>query len=178
MHAADLLPWPRFVLRPVACPEGTPDRVRQALGMHGVPARGVGGEYVALAEAAFVDGAPDLLAFGQSGLTGRICVDVGSLEVVHLPQPDGGPANPVNSNLAAFSACIETAIARFPYYTYETAEEDGDEVASYLRERLLAIDQVVGAHNGLWETFLDDVAMGNYADEEFEPAPIGDRSAP
>ncbi|MGW4467697.1 hypothetical protein [Micromonospora sp. NPDC004704] len=122
----------------------------------------------------FLDDVPNLLAFGQSGLTGRICVEGDSLEIVHVPVPGAARVNPVNSNLIAFSACIEVAIARFPYYTYETAEEDGEEVADYLRNQLLAIDRAVGAHDGLWETFLDDVAMGNYAEEEFEHAPLGD----
>lgn len=174
MHAADLLPWPRFVLRSMTCPRGTPEPVQQVVRMHGVPARGVGGEYVALPEAVFLDDAPNLLAIGQSGLTGRICVEVDSLEIVHVPVPGGARVNPVNSNLIAFSACIEAAIVRFPYYTYETAEENGEEVASYLRNQLLVIDRAVGAHDGLWETFLDDVAMGNYAEEEFEHAPLGD----
>jgi hypothetical protein len=156
----------------MAYPSGTPAAAQHALDMYGVPKRGVGGEYVAMGgPATFVDGHPDLLAFGRSGLTGLICLDVRSLEIVHVPFPGASNINPGNSNLTAFVACIEVAIARFPYYTYETAEEAAEEVANSLRDQLLAIDSVVGAHNGLWETFLDDVAMGNYAEEEFEQTP-------
>ncbi|MBC9004979.1 SUKH-4 family immunity protein [Micromonospora aurantiaca (nom. illeg.)] len=174
MHAAELLPWPRFALRSMACPEGTPESVRQVVGMYGIPVRGVGGEYIALPEATFLDSAKNFLAFGESGLTGRICVDVNSLKVVHVPVPGDARVNPVNSNLIAFSACVKAVIASFPYYTYETAEESGEEVAANLRNELLTIDRAVGAHDGLWETFLDDVAMGNYAEEEFEHASLGD----
>jgi hypothetical protein len=76
--------------------------------------------------------------------------------------------NPVNSGLAAFAACVGIAFSRFPYYSYESVDELAEGLASYLRGQLLAVDPVVGAHNGLWETFLDDVTMGNYAEEEFE----------
>ncbi|WP_329011334.1 hypothetical protein OG271_30345 [Micromonospora rifamycinica] len=168
MHAAELLPWPRFVLRSVTCPAGVSALALQALGMNGVPVRGVGGEYAALPEAVFLDDHTSLLAFGQSGLDGSICIDSDSLEIVHVPELDRSGVNLVNSNLAAFSACVKIVISRFPYYSYETAEENGDEVASFLRGKLLEIDDFVGVHNGLWGTFLDDVAMGNYAIEEFD----------
>jgi SUKH-4 immunity protein len=171
MSDTDLLPWPRFVLKKLACPEGTPDEVRQALSRHGVPARGVGAEYAALDEAVFLDSAPHLLAFGEAGDTERICVDVRSLEVVHVPAPGSARVNPVNANLEAFSACVEAVIAPFPYYTYETWEERGDKVVSFLRDQLLAIDDTTNAHNGMWETFLDDVATGDYAEEEYERPP-------
>jgi hypothetical protein len=118
--------------------------------------------------AVFLDGHANLLAFGRSGPTGRVCLDVASLEVVHVPSPEVTRINSVNSSLENFAACVGIVIARFPYYTYESADELGEEVANSLRGQLLAIDSVVGAHNGLWETFLDDVAMGDYADEEFE----------
>jgi hypothetical protein len=175
MHPTNPLSWPHFALRPVAYPSGTPGAVRQALDMHGVPERSVGGEYVAMSDATFLDGhANNLLAFGRSGLTGRVCLEIRSLEIVHVPSVAAERVNPVNSSLSAFVACIEAAISRFPYYTYETADEFGEEAADFLRGRLLAIDSAVGAHNGLWETFFDDVAMGNYAEEEFERAVVLD----
>ena len=169
MSDGDLLSWPSFVLKQVTCPEGTPDEIRQALSGRGVPARSVGGEYAALNRAVFLEAAPHLLAFGRSVGTERICVDVRSLEVVHVSRLDVPRAHPVNANLAAFCASIEVAIARFPYYTYETVDEQGGEVARELREQLLKIDEVTNAHNSFWETFLDDVEMGNYATEEFQP---------
>jgi hypothetical protein len=169
--AASSLPWPRFALRRLACPPGTPDEARQLLEGQGLPERGVGAEYVAMDSAALLDDHPNLLAFGRSGLYGRICLDVVSLAVVHVPNAEASRINPVNSDLAAFTACIDSAISRFPYYTYESADELGEEVANVLRDQLLSIDAVVGAHNGMWETFLDDVAMGNYAEEEFDRAP-------
>lgn len=158
-----------YRLRQVSSPPGAPPAVATLLSAHGIPERGVGGEYVALDSPSFLEASPGLLALGRAGLTGRICLDVESLEVVHVPSPAVERVNPVNSTLLAFSACISAAIAAFPYYTYETAEDLGEEVATILRQRLLGIDPMVAAHNGLWETFLDDVAMGNYAEEEYEP---------
>ena len=161
------LPWPCFVLRLMECPEGTPAPARQALEMHGVPARAVGGEYIGSPEWLPIEGAPKFLMFGRSGITGRICLDVNSLEIVEIPGPGLARVNAVNSSLSAFSACVEAVIARFPYYTYDTVELAAEKVASQLREQLLKLDPTVGAQEGLWGTFLDDVAMGNYAVEEF-----------
>lgn len=170
MRSTELLPWPRFALRSVTCPEGVPDSIRQVLEQRGVPERSVGGEYLALESAVFLERPEGLLAFGKSGLDGRICVDVYSLEVVHVPTPGGCTINSVNSNLILFSSCVEAVFSRFPFYSYETVEELGERVAESLREELSRIDSSVGEHNGFWETFLDDVAIGDYADEEYERA--------
>lgn len=54
-------------------------------------------------------------------------------------------------------------IARFPFYA-EDDEEGFEEVAEELRDLISGIDETALAHNGFWETFCDDVAIGDYAD--------------
>lgn len=169
MEESDKPRWPRFALRRIALPPGTPEPVRAVLDANGVPERGVGGEYVSLDEARFAGGRSRFLAFGCCGPSGLVCLDTGSLAVVHLPAEDGTQVNPVNASLPAFIACVGAAIARFPYYTYETFDDLGEAVAAELRDRLTEIDETADAHNGLWETFVDDVGIGDYAEEEFLP---------
>jgi hypothetical protein len=167
----DRLPWPRFVLTAIPYPPGTPEAACRALDAAGVPVRCVGYEYVVLECAQRLEKHPNLLAFGRSGLNGRICLDVVSLEVVHVPVPDYDPQiNPVNSSLPAFIACVEAAISQFPYDSGDDEDDDQRlEAVSSLRARLLAIDPRTGSHNGLWEGFLDDVLNYDYGPEQFEP---------
>jgi hypothetical protein len=167
----DRLPWPRFVLTAIPYPPGTPETARRALDAVGVPVRCVGFEYIALERVELLDQHPNLLAFGRSGLNGRVCLDVVSLEIFHVPVPGYPQINPVNSSLPAFIACVEAAISRFPYDSVEHADDDQhlEAAVSSLRARLLAIDPRADAHKGLWETFLADVLNGDYGPEQFEP---------
>src|SRR5262249_5158106 len=91
------------------------------------------------------------------------------LEVVHVSFPADTQVSFVNSSLASFSASIETVIDLFPYCTYETLDEARESVVGSLRSRLVTIDPAALSHDSLWQTFLDDVYMGDYGEEWFLP---------
>ncbi|MFF4520594.1 hypothetical protein [Streptomyces bluensis] len=59
--------------------------------------------------------------------------------------------------------CVAAVIARFPFNA-ESDEESCEEVAQELRDLVSSIDEAAPAHNGFWETFCDEVAIGDYAD--------------
>jgi SUKH-4 immunity protein len=83
-------------------------------------------------------------------------------EIVHAPAPDSDDLNPVNSTLKQFCESVESVIQRYPF---EDPSDDLDEVAEGPRRELAQIDTAAAAHNGFWETFTDDVAMGDYLTE-------------
>ncbi|SEL88875.1 SUKH-4 family immunity protein, partial [Streptacidiphilus jiangxiensis] len=85
--------------------------------------------------------------------------------IVHIPTTESSTANHVNKDLEAFHRCVAATIARFPFYE-EGEEGRFDEAADDLRELLATLDDTALAHNGLWETLCDDVAMGDYANWE------------
>ncbi|WP_194892360.1 SUKH-4 family immunity protein [Catenulispora pinisilvae] len=152
----------RIITIPIA--RNAPAWVRDEVGPTlAVPAGLIGREYVASDEAELIRDAPAVLAFGQVGLEGRIGVNVATGEIVHAPATDSADLNPVNSTLKQFCECVESVIQRYPFDGAPSA--DMDEVAEELREELSRIDVVAAAHNGFWETFADDVAMGDYLSE-------------
>jgi hypothetical protein len=106
-----------------------------------------------------------VVVFGTSSLFGHIAIHVASRRVVHIPTIESSIINHVNRDLGAFHRCVAATIARFPFYE-EGEEERFDEAADDLRELLVTFDDTALAHNGLWETLCDDVAMGDYANWE------------
>jgi len=82
----------------------------------GVPRRCIGHEYRVSPEVTFLEGIAgrNLVAFGISGSAGRVCVDVATGTVVHVPAVDGSTVNVVNADLDAFRECVAAVIARFP----------------------------------------------------------------
>ncbi|MFC5204884.1 SUKH-4 family immunity protein [Streptomyces kaempferi] len=160
------LPKPEFVLIHVEAPPEVPAQIAVDLGETGIPAGLIGYEYRPLSEAVLLEGIGErgLVAIATSGLFGRIAVDVATGHVVQIPKIDSARApRLVNSDLGSFNQCVAAVIARFPFYA------DGDEdrfeaVAEELRDLISGIDDAALAHNGFWETFCDDVAMGDYED--------------
>ncbi|MGW4698941.1 SUKH-4 family immunity protein [Streptomyces sp. NPDC004285] len=104
-----------------------------------------------------------LLAIATSSLFGRIAIDVASGHVVQIPSVESTTAGHVNRDLDSFNRCVAAVIARFPF-SAEGDEESCGEVAEELRDLVSGIDDTALADNGFWETFCDDVAMGDYAD--------------
>lgn len=151
----------RIVTIPIA--QDAPAWVREKTGPTlAVPAGLIGREYVASDQAELIRDAPPVLAFGHVGLQGRIGVNVVSGEIVHAPAPGSSDLNPVNSTLKQFCESVESVIRRYPF---DDPSDDLDEVAEGLRQELAQIDATAAAHNGFWETFTDDVAMGDYLTE-------------
>ncbi|MGW3816925.1 SUKH-4 family immunity protein [Streptomyces sp. NPDC005046] len=159
------LPKPEFVLIPIEAPPGVPTQVAVDLGETGVPGGLIGYEYRPLSEPVYFGGIGErgLVAIAASGLFGRIAVDVASGHVVQIPMIESVTASHVNRDLDSFNRCVAAVIARFPFYA-EGDEERCEEVAEELRDLVSGIDETALVHNGFWETFCDDVAIGDYAD--------------
>jgi len=155
---------PQFVLIPIEAPPGVPTQVAVDLGETGVPGGLIGYEYRPLSEPVYFAGIGErgLVAIATSGLFGRIAVDVASGHVVHIPMIESVTASHVNRDLDSFNRCVAAVMARFPFYA-EGDEERCEEVAEELRDLVFGIDETALVHNGFWETFCDDVAIGDYA---------------
>ncbi|WP_030950283.1 SUKH-4 family immunity protein, partial [Streptomyces sp. NRRL S-646] len=156
---------PEFVLIPIEAPPEVPTQIAVDLGETGIPAGLIGYEYRPLSEPVYFGGLGErgLVAIATSGLFGRIAVDVATGHVVQIPKLESATANHVNSDLDSFNRCVAAVIARFPFYA-EDDEERFEEVAEELRDLISGIDETALAHNGFWETFCDDVSIGDYAD--------------
>ena len=159
------LPKPEFVLIPIEAPPEVPARIAVALRETGIPDGLIGYEYRPLSESVYFEGIGErgLVAIASSGLFGRIAVDVATGHVVQIPKVESTTARHVNQDLGSFNRCVAAVIARFPFYA-EGDEERCEEVAAELRDLVSGIDETALVHNGFWETFCDDVAIGDYAD--------------
>lgn len=78
-------------------------------------------------------------------------------------QPD---VNPVNASLDLFLHCVEATIRRFPFHGYDEDEDAAERVSAALGAELRDSDPTTDELNGFWETFLDDLTMGNYVTED------------
>lgn len=159
------LPKPEFVLIRIEAPPEVPTRIAVHLGETGIPGGLIGYEYRPLSEPVYFGGIGErgLVAIATSGLFGRVGVDVASGHVVQVPTIESATASHVNKDIDSFNRCVETVIARFPFYA-EGDDERFDKVAEELRDLVSGIDETALVRDGFWETFCDDVAIGNYAD--------------
>lgn len=71
----------------------------------------------------------------------------------------------MNRGLDSFNRCVATLIAWFPFYA-ERDEDRCEEVAEELRGLVSGIDETTVVHNGFWESFCDDVAIGDSAEQD------------
>ncbi|MFD4319854.1 SUKH-4 family immunity protein [Streptomyces sp. NPDC058548] len=158
------LPKPEFVLIPVEAPSEVPTQVAVDLGKTGIPGGLIGYEYRPLSEPVYFAGLGErgLVGIAMSGLFGRIAIDVASGHVVEAPAIESAAVSHVNRDLASFNRCVAAVIARFPFYA--EGDEETYEVAEELRDLLSGIDETALVPDGFWETFCDDVEMGDYAD--------------
>ena len=159
--------WPAYDLVRIQPGPGVPTPLAERLAESRVPRRCIGLEYRVLPEATFLGGIAgrNLVAFGTSGSPGRICVDIATGTVVHVPTVDGPVVNVVNVDLGAFRECVAAVIARFPFYSEDDEPEQFEEVAEELRHIISVIDESALGNDGFWRTFADDVAIGDYATE-------------
>ncbi|MFF4054152.1 SUKH-4 family immunity protein [Streptomyces chartreusis] len=159
------LPKPEFVLITIEAPPEVPTQIAVDLREPGIPGGLIGYEYRPLSEPVYLGeiGERGLVSIATSGLFGRIAVDVANGHVVQIPHAESSTTHHVNRDLGSFRRCIAAVIARFPFYA-EGDEEGFEEVAEELRVLISGIDGTALADNGFWETFCDDVAIGDYAD--------------
>ncbi|MGW4601111.1 SUKH-4 family immunity protein [Streptomyces sp. NPDC004457] len=166
-HPLPQLPKPEFALITIELPPEVPTETVVDLRTTGIPSGLIGYEYRPLSEPAYFGGIGErgVVAIATSGLFGRIAIDVASGHIVHIPHIDSSRMNHVNSDLDSCNRCVAAVIACFPFYV-EDDEEGFEEVAEELRELISGIDVTALADDGFWETFCDDVAIGDYADWE------------
>lgn len=159
------LPKPQFFLITIEARPEVPTQVADKLRKSGIPGGLIGYEYRPLSELVYFGGIGErgLVAIAASGLFGRIAVDVASGHVVQIPHVESSTTHHVNRDLDSFSRCIAAVIARFPFYA-EGDEERFAEAAEELRGLVSGIDGTALADDGFWETFCDDVAIGDYVD--------------
>ncbi|MET7858184.1 SUKH-4 family immunity protein [Streptomyces sp. NPDC005318] len=159
------LPKPEFALLRIQPPSKAPAQIAFDLGETGIPCGLIGYEYRPLSAPVFLGGIGErgLIVIATSGLFQRIAVDVATGHVLQIPVNESAMANHVNSDLVSFNRCVAAVIARFPFYA-DGDEDRYEEVAEELRGLLFGIDETALAHNGFWETFCDDVAIGDYSD--------------
>ncbi|MGW1759207.1 SUKH-4 family immunity protein [Streptomyces mirabilis] len=157
------LPRPEFTLIHIESSPEVPPHIARELLEAGIPGGLIGYEYRPLPEAVFLDGirGSGLVAIATSGLLGRICVDVATGELVHIPKVESAAVTHVNRELDLFTRCVAGVIDRFPFY--EEDEEVFEEVADEVREIIVTIDDTAMVHNGFWDGICEDVAMGDYS---------------
>jgi hypothetical protein len=155
---------PAFELVSMQAPAGSPPGVARALAA-GVPRQLIGREYVVLdrAECLAPDGA---VAFGTSGLHGRICLEPATGAVVQAPSQDDPARNTVNASLMLFTTCVALALAHFPFYDEDNGPKEWEAAAEKLRRLLARTDPTTAKPNGFWATFVDDVAIGDYSADQ------------
>ncbi|MFE2557916.1 SUKH-4 family immunity protein [Streptomyces sp. NPDC059352] len=155
---------PEFVLIPIEAPPEVPTQVAVDLGKTGIPGGLIGYEYRPLSEPVYFAGLGErgLVGIAMSGLFRRIAIDVASGHVVETLAIESAAVSHVNRDLASFNRCVAAVIARFPFYA--EGDEETYEVTEELRDLLSGIDETALVRDGFWETFCDDVEMGDYAD--------------
>lgn len=143
-----------------------PVKVKDLITTRSVPRSLVGAEYRMLDRAQLmpVDPTGTLVAFGSSGLYGKVCLDSRNLAVVHVPDEAGNMRNAVNVDLNKFIECVRAVTELFPFYDEDAESGEWERAADDLREVISVIDETALVHHSFWETFLDDVRIGDYVD--------------
>jgi len=159
------LPLPKFELVSVASDPGVPAHLRDRLQKVGVPIGLIGYEYRALESATHLSEVETggVVAFGKSGLFGRICVDVETAAIVYISSERSLHSTYVNSDIDLFVQCVAAVIEEFPFYDEDDGDEEFTRAADDLKVMLAGIDGTALVHSGFWHAFCDDVAMGDYA---------------
>lgn len=159
---------PRYELVRVSTGVEVPSFLAHELSVVGVPRRVIGHEYRALETAARVPalGSDDLLAFGENGLNGRICVRSTEGSVVSVELGRVPVIGYVNRDIESFRKCVAVVIERFPFYATDEDPNLYGEVAEDLRNSLSRIDDSIMVDDDFWTTFSDDVAIGDYSTEQ------------
>jgi hypothetical protein len=165
---------PRFELTTFSQPVDGRSDVVDALTKTGVPKGSVGRAYTATQELTWrnVPGRGHLICFGKSGLANEICVDPSNGEVLQVV--DGADPRLVNSTIGQFVDSVKAVIGMFPYYeTSDDSFDNGQAVADRIAGAIRRIDPAATEPDTFWETFVQDVAIGDYstADVVEEAAP-------
>jgi hypothetical protein len=137
-----------------------PARISAAVRNANLPPRFLAGQFEASPELTPMEAfGRRLIRFGQVHLSGSMCIDVRTQEVVEL---EGGNVWHTNASIEDFTRCIEVVTARVPFYRRDADAEECEAAAAALEESLIEVDPTCMRTNGYWETFCWDVAIGDY----------------
>lgn len=169
------LPWPSFERVPIAVDHllkgrELPSRVIDF--GRGVPRVFFHRRYRSLAQAQWVEvpGRRQLVWFGNSRSTGRVVLDAITGEVLEIIEASNTPRVAfINTSLDAFARTAEAALARFPFYSRDDELEARRRVAEELSAAMTQIDPLSMRSDQFWSTFVDDVEIGDFATEAYEP---------
>lgn len=76
------------------------------------------------------------------------------------------PPGFVNSAMNTFIESIRVAIERFPYYSREADLAETTLVAKDMARLLERVDPPAMTVDGFWQTFVDDLANGDFGTED------------
>lgn len=160
--------WPEFRLVTLPVGGGVDGRADSNSDTIQVPASLLGYSYVAVEQPEIVEssGKGRLLRFGTSGLSEMICMDLDGGMILQLDS-SATSARAVNSSLAKFNETTKAIIERFPFYGEEAEMDQFEAVSIELADIIRRIDPSVLTVDSFWDTFINDVAIGDYATEEF-----------
>ncbi|MEU4619923.1 hypothetical protein AB0G04_08075 [Actinoplanes sp. NPDC023801] len=154
----------RFRMVSLRSESGVPPWLAARLLDPGVPEDFIDGLYAVLDTAQFEEG-PDLgrVLFGSAAWGGKFIIDLDSLKISVVN--DLGSVSPANSSLDQFSECVRV-VSELCWPDWSMVEDFDycDVIADHIRERVLAIDDVVfsSSAESFWETFYYDVRTGVY----------------
>jgi hypothetical protein len=160
--------WPRFERAVFSGWDSVPGEVRDTLMRAGPPKRSLGRLYWASTELASVEIPPRgrLIRFGHSGIASGIHLDPSTGEVLVVLDHAGAVPQLVNSTLAQFTDTVRTVIDMFPYYDRDGRLDEREAAAKRLAGAIRRIDPVAMNPDSFWGTFVDDVAIGDFATED------------
>jgi hypothetical protein len=137
-----------------------PASIFAALRKANLPPRALAGRFEASLELTPMEASGRrLIRFGQVHLSGSMCIDSETQEVVDL---EGANVWHTNASIEHFIRCIDVVVARLPFYSRDAVSEEREAVAALLEESLIRVDPTCMTTNSFWKTFRWDVAAGDY----------------
>ncbi len=148
-----------------------------ALASEGVPASFLGRFTPAPDLAVILAFGMPYVRFGVGLMSENICVEPATGRVVSVTGFPGRSSEPkvelVNTSLKAFTAIAETALDCLPFIPSTIDREDVDAMfdareraQAMLREIVLLHDPDADGKDLFWPTFIDDVGIGDFDDDE------------
>ena len=141
---------------------GRRPEVWEALFRTGVPRDLFSGRYACVQRPTVLD-VPEhgrLIQFGH--LTrDPVCVDLATGRVLEISRR--GVALFVSSSIATFTETTRAVLDRFPYYDEDAEFDEIDAAARDLADLIRGIDPEAMVQDRFWSTFVDDVAIGDFA---------------
>lgn len=195
--------WPQFELVSCEEPTDIPHGWDHDLVALGVPKRILGNYYTASCPLGLIEYPTlgPVVRFASMGRKGAMCLHPATQSIRWMTNLPSGPEWFVNASLAQFNDSVRAMISRFPFergassstsldgtstsdassqasqgYVSATYQDDVEwvPIGEELRAILRRIDPAAVAHpNAYWNTFVDDVQMGNYSLEDVLMYPTG-----